>query len=147
MTGDVLYHGGAPGFGIGDRIMPHETKVEPDCPICAAGGDANHLPDRVFSTRLRIYGKYYASKWGRGWLYIVEPEGPLERSAADPFETYHAAAFRVVSVSERGVELTMSERRRLYRLWKDDDLARGRGQTPELSAADFQMRRLLGMRE
>jgi len=147
LTGDVLYHGGAPGFRAGDRITPHETKRCDGCPICAAGGDANHLSDRVFATRLRIYGKYYASKWGRGWLYIVEPEGPLERSVADPFETYHAAAFRVVAVSERGVELTMSERRRLYRLWKDDDLARGRGDRPEMSAADFQMRRLLKMRE
>lgn len=141
----ILYHGGAPGFRPGDLIQPHETKHLDGCAICQAAADENHLPDQVFATTLRIYGKHHASKWGRGWLYIVEPEGDLVRSDADPFETYHAPAFRVVSVSERGVELTMSERRRLYRLWKADDRARGRGNFPGAWAMDRALRALLGI--
>lgn len=145
--GIMLYHGGAPGFSVGDHIMPHGGKRQQGCPICDAGGDVNHLPDRVFASTLRLYGKYYASKWGRGWLYVVEPEGALVRSETDPFETYHAPRFRVTKVCERGVELTMSERRHLYRLWRDDDLARGRGSDPAMLVGDRALRRALGIQE
>jgi hypothetical protein len=140
----ILYHGGAPGFGVGESVVPHDTKRLDGCSICEAGGDGNHLPDRVFASALRLYAKYYASKWGRGWLYIVEPEGAMTRSEVDPFGTYHAASFRVIKICERGVELTMSERRHLYRLWKRDDLTRGRGTGAE--AADRYMEKLLRIR-
>lgn len=141
----MLYHGGAPGFSVGDLIVSHEPKLFDDCAICAAGGDANHLPDRVFGTPIRLYAKHYASKWGRGALYVVESEGDCDRSDADPIETYHATAMRVVKVSERGVLLTMSERRHLYRLWFDADRAVGLAQGPEYVLQDMQLRATIGL--
>lgn len=146
MSATVLYHGGAPGFRTGDRIEPHETRHVDGCPVCAARADESHLPDRVFATPVRIYAKHFASKWGRGSLYIVEPEGELQRSEADSIETYHAPALRVVKVSEVGVLLTMSERRHLYRVWGDADRAAVFAQGPEYEAREFMLRTLLGFR-
>lgn len=120
-----LYHGGVAGLRPGDVIEPHETKRFDDCPTCQAGGDASHLPDRVFATPVRLYAKHFASKWGHGWLYSVEAVGELVRSEMDSFESYHAAMFRVVGVCEREVLLTMSERRRLMRLWTEADKSAG----------------------
>ena len=146
MVSAVLYHGGASGFRPGDVIQPHETKKLDDCPVCAAGDDANHLPDRVFATPSRLYAKHYASEWGRGWLYIVEPLGDCERSEPDSIETYHASELKVVKVSERGVELTRSERRRLYRLWEDADGVAGIAQSPTDHIRGLRLRTALGMR-
>jgi hypothetical protein len=123
---EMLFHGGAPWFKPTNIISSHPTKRVDGCPICAAGHDGNHLPDRVFCTESRLYAKYYASKYPLGWLYEVEPEGELVRSDSDPFITYHAQGLRVVRVSERAVMLTMSERRRLYRAWMAEDKAAGR---------------------
>lgn len=124
----ILYHGGAPGFQPGDLIEPHPTRHVDGCEWCASGSDDNHRPDRVFATTLRLYGKFYASKFLRGWLYVVQFEGPFEPSDDDPFECYHGGAVRVLRVSERSVELTMNERRRLWRLWGEDDRVKGRPQ-------------------
>lgn len=126
MSRTALYHGGAPGFRAGDIITPHPTKHLEGCQWCASGADDNHAPDFVFATAERLYAKYYASKYGKGWLYIVTPESEMEPSQFDPFETYQARVFRVASVSERAVLLTMGERKRLQRLWKADDAALGR---------------------
>jgi len=147
----ILYHGGAPGFRAGDIIEPHETKRIDLCPVCAAGGDANHLPDRVFATPVRIYGKYYASKWVGGSLYLVEPVGDATRSDADSIETWHAPAMRVVKVSEAVVQLTSQERRRLQRMWADADRTSGFHLKPEYAMAESMllthvMARRLGMR-
>ena len=120
-----LYHGGAPGFRPGGLITPHEAKRVDGCPWCESGADDSHRPDRVFATTMRLYGRYYASKWIRGTLYIVRPNDDMEPSAEDPFETYCAPSFTVVSVCEREIELTMGQRRRLLRLWKEADLAHG----------------------
>lgn len=144
----VLYHGGAAGFDVGAYIEPHETRRLDGCPVCAAGGDANHLPDRVFATPVRIYAKYYASKWGDGTVYLVESAewSALERSEADSIETYHASALRVVRVAEQRVLLTPSERRHVYRVWKEADLAQGRGVGLADSLADLRLQRALGIR-
>ena len=141
----VLYHGGAPGFRPGDVIYPHETKHVDDCPTCAARADENHRPDQVFATPVRIYAKFYASKYVGGWLYLVESVGALERSDADSIETYSAPAMRVVKVSERAVVMTMSERRHLYRLWERSDRSLGRGIDNAYLREDMTMRFLLGM--
>lgn len=139
-----LYHGGAPGFRVGDLILPHETKHIDDCPTCAARADENHAPDRVFATPVRIYGKFYASKWVGGSLYLVAPEGDCERSVADSIETYQAPALRVLRVSETNCLLTMSERRKLHRLWAAADRSAGYAQTPGAMLADLQLKRALG---
>ena len=142
----ILYHGGAPGFRVGDLIEPHETKHLDGCPVCEAGADENHLPDRVFATPVRLYAKYYASKWGNGTLYLVETVGIYSRSIPDSIETYHAGALRVVKVSEVAVELTMSERRHLYRIWGEADKAAAFAQGGSYTAEDLKMRVMLGIK-
>lgn len=142
---NVLYHGGAPGFRSGDIITPHPTKHVDGCEWCASGADDNHLPDRVFATPVRLYAKHFASKYIRGWLYIVEEvEGSaLEPSDNDPFESYHAEKLRVVKVCERSVELTMSERRHLHRDWAAADAEKGIAVSP---LVDMQLRQMLGFK-
>lgn len=140
----VLYHGGAPGFRPGDVIEPHETRHIDDCEICRAQADENHKPGTVFASPVRIYAKFYASKYVKGWLYIVEPIGEFQPSDGDPFESYYGPALRVLSVSERAVVLTMSERRRLWRAWTEADKARGIGER-NISAA-WAYERLIGIR-
>ena len=130
------WHGGMPGLRVGDLIEPgHERATRDDCPICdarrvgtslAAGNAIIDAPsahrDRVYITTDRLYAKHYASLYGRGDLYRVEPIGDLLRSTEDSYETYAVTAARVVSVYDRAVLLTWSERRRLYREWGQADL-------------------------
>lgn len=129
------WHGGVPGLSVGDLIKPgHERKHHDGCQWCEArkaqaeGGDAPFLdplakPDRVYFTSDRLYAKHYASLYGRGWLYRVEPVGEVEKSEEDSIESWCAPAVRVLSVYERAVLLTMSERRRLFRAWTLADQA------------------------
>jgi hypothetical protein len=77
----------------------------------------------VYATSDRLYAKYYASLWGRGDLYRVEPAGPVERSPEDTVPTWMAPAWRVLAVVDRAVLLTWPERRRLYREWGAHDMA------------------------
>lgn len=127
----ILYHGGVPDLRVGDLIEPgHERMAHPGCPWCAARtrGEA-HLgidgpsedADRVYCTTNRLYAKHYASLWGRGDLYRVEPVGDLARSTEDTVESFKAPALRVAAVLDRAVLLTRSERRRLYREWRASD--------------------------
>lgn len=120
-----LYHGGVPGLRPGDLIEPgHKRQVHDGCAWCAAraalpperDGDALHT-DRVYLTPERLYARYYASLYGRGDLYRVEPLGELQRSTEDNVDTVTAEAAVVVAALDRAVLLTQSERRRLYRLW------------------------------
>lgn len=128
-----LFHGGIPGLRVGDLIEPgHGRRHHDGCPWCEARakGEA-HLgmdgpsqrQDRVYATSSRLYAKHYASLWGRGDLYRVEPVGEAERSTEDSIETWCAPALRVVAVLDRAVLLTMSERRRLDREWAAADRA------------------------
>lgn len=124
-----LFHGGIPGLRVGDLIEPgHERKVHEGCAWCAARADLppEHdglpgIPDRVYLTPERIYARYYASLYGRGDLYQVEPVGELERSTEDNVETWTAPAARVLVAIDRAVLLTMGERRRLHRVWGQAD--------------------------
>jgi hypothetical protein len=59
--------------------------------------------------------------YGRGDLYRVEPVGQMTLSFEDTVETWTAPAARVISVYDRAVLLTMTERRRLDRLWVEAD--------------------------
>lgn len=131
MTGPRLFHGGVPGLRVGDMIEPGNDRRHHDgCAWCEArqkgeahlgmDGPSQHA-DRVYMTTHRLYAKHYASLWGRGDLYRVEPVGELERSTEDTVETFMASAARVVAVLDRAVLLTMSERRRLYREWGEAD--------------------------
>jgi hypothetical protein len=131
-----LWHGGVPGLRPGDLIEPgYERQYHDGCPFCearraqAAGGDVPVLdglaehPDQVYLTPVREYARFYASLWGRGDLYRVDPVGEVEGSTEDTMESYRAPAARVVAVVERAVLLTMGQRRRLDRLWGAADAA------------------------
>jgi hypothetical protein len=120
-----LFHGGAPGLRQGDLIEPgHDRRSHDGCQWCAAraqlpaalDGNAEH-PDRVYLTPDREYARYYASLYGRGDLYQVEPTGDLERSTEDNVETWKAPAARIIAVIDRAVTLTPSQRRRIWREW------------------------------
>lgn len=129
----VLYHGGAPGFRPGDLILPAPTHRVDGCAWCASGREDSHRPDRVFASEVRLYSKFYASKYVRGWLYRVEPtDDPVESVSErmDLYASYQSRSFRVVAVLERAVEFTNSERRRIWRVWKDRDARLGFAKEP-----------------
>lgn len=134
----MFWHGGVPDLRPGDVIRPgHERRFVDGCRWCEAHRRGSGLPavldgppvhaDMVYITTVREYGRYYASLYGRGDLYRVEPVGDVERSVEDTVETWMAPAARVVSVFDRAVLLTWSQRRRLFRMW---------GAADELVAAD-----------
>ncbi|QNJ58119.1 ADP-ribosyltransferase [Gordonia phage Bunnybear] len=130
-----LFHGGVPGLRPGDLIRPgHERNHHDGCPWCEARarGEAHEgmdgpsqRTDRVYATPNRLYAKHYASLFGRGDLYRVEPVGEVDRSTEDTIETWCAPALRVIAAVDRAVLLTRSERRRLLREWGDADRAAG----------------------
>lgn len=128
-----LFHGGAPGLHPGELIEPgHDRSHHDGCPWCEArargeahaGIDGPSLrPDMVYATPNRLYAKHYASLWGRGDLYRVDPVGPAERSDEDTIDTWCAPRLRVIAALDRAVLLTMAERRRLMREWTAADRA------------------------
>lgn len=77
----------------------------------------------VYLTTNRLYARYYASLWGRGDLYRVEPIGALIASTEDTVETWMAPEARVLAATDRAVLLTWTERRRLFREWGAADEA------------------------
>jgi hypothetical protein len=127
----MLFHGGVPFLQLGAIIEPgHERQSHDGCEFCAARAQSRaHLgvdgpsarADRVYCTTNRLYAKHYASLWGRGDLYRVEPVGSILRSDEDTIPSFHAGALRVVAVHDRAVLLTWSERRRLFREWSAAD--------------------------
>ncbi|MBF6368394.1 hypothetical protein IU469_22110 [Nocardia puris] len=141
-----LFHGGVPGLRVGDLLEPgHDRRQHDGCPWCEARarGDA-HLgmdgPSQqvgVYVTSHRLYARHYASLWGRGDLYRVEPVGEVARSSEDSFETFVVPAARVVAVLDRAVLLTMSERRRLQREWAAADAAREPSTVPSESGDQY----------
>jgi hypothetical protein len=132
-----LFHGGVPGLRPGDLITPHPPRVVDGCHICqqrAAGIEpvvpglgvvdpVTRHPDRVYVTSDRDYGRFYASRWYRGDLYVVEAVGDVEPSDEDRFPTWMCQAARVRSVYDRCVLLTMAQRRSLLRRWTAADIA------------------------
>lgn len=126
-----LFHGGAPSLRVGDLIEPgHDRRVHEGCTWCASRAELpaeqDGLPrhqDRVYLTTERWYAQYYASLFGRGDLYQVEPIGDLERSTEDNVESWTAPAARIIAVLDRAVLLTPSQRRRLAILWGRADIA------------------------
>lgn len=131
-----LWHGGVPGLRVGDLIAPgHERKPVAGCAYCearaaqAAGGlppaidPLSRVHDRVYLSVDREYARHYASLYGRGDLYRVEPVGDVVRSTEDTFETYLAESARVIAVYARAVLLTPRQRRALSRNWGAADRA------------------------
>jgi hypothetical protein len=108
----------------------HQRRTHPDCPICVARAAGTSpidppsaRPDHVYVTADREYARFYASMWGYGDLYRVQPVGDLTPSIEDHFPTWTAPAAVVIAVYARAVLLTMTQRRALYRRWMALDLA------------------------
>lgn len=133
-----FWHGGAPGLRVGDLIEPgHDRRDHDGCPWCAAravekAGGATPVidglaleSDRVYLTEDRDYARYYASLWGRGDLYRVDPVGDVRPSVEDTIESWTAPAARVIAVYERAVLLSWGQRRALSRKWALADRAAG----------------------
>ncbi|MFF4388525.1 hypothetical protein ACFY0G_17360 [Streptomyces sp. NPDC001552] len=135
-----LFHGGFAGLKVGDLITPSPPRHIDGCVICAArargetyiapglGGidPPTGRPDRVYLTSDREYGLFHASLAWYGDLYVVAPEGTVERSEEDYFETWCAPAARILSVYTRAVQLTMPQRHRLFRRWGQLEAAAAR---------------------
>jgi hypothetical protein len=85
--------------------------------------------EAVYFTPIRLYAKFHASLYGYGDLYRVEPVGEIKLSFEDTVETWTAPAARVLSVYDRAVLLTDTERRKLNRLWAEADNEWKRGLT------------------
>lgn len=126
----TYFHGGVDGLKPGDILQPgHSRKQHDGCPWCVArengeahlGIDGPSQQAAVYMTPNRIYAKFHASLYGYGDLYRVEPIGEVNRSTEDTMESYYAPSARVLSVLDRAVRLTMSERRRLDREWAKAD--------------------------
>lgn len=139
----VLYHGGVPGLKPGDLIQPGHSRDgnHDDCPICrkrrehgaSAPGGTQH-PENVYCTTDRLYAKLYASLYGHGDVYQVEPVGPLVPTTdeGDPEGSYRCPALRVKRIVDVHVLLTMKERRRFARRDPDPMNPLPRHATPAL---------------
>lgn len=124
------FHGGKDGLKPGDLLVPGEQRKHHDgCPWCEArakgeahlGMDGPSQIEGIYFTTDKLYAKHYASLYGAGDLYRVEPVGQAQRSEEDSYETWAAPEVRVVAVVERAVRLTGKERRRLAREWEAAD--------------------------
>jgi len=125
------FHGGIPDLRPGDWIVPSPPNYLDDCPICQAkkAGIQTTIdpltghPDRVYVTTDKPYARFFASKFPRGSLYLVEPDGELLPSVEDRFPTWMVERARVLAVYDTRVELTWSQRRVLLRRWAALDRA------------------------
>lgn len=135
-----LWHGGAPDLRVGQLIEPGQSRrLHGGCPYCEARASGRAVvapdgspidaptgrPDYVYLTVDRDYARFYASLYGRGDLYRVEPVGDIELSTEDHFETWCAPAARILAIVDRAVLLTPGQRRALDRKWAAaDEVAR-----------------------
>jgi hypothetical protein len=131
MRATHFYHGGFPGLKPGELLVPGNQRQHHDgCPWCEArengqahlGMDGPSERPEVYFTPIRLYAKFHASLYGLGDLYRVEPVGEPRLSLEDTIETWTAPQARVVSVYDRAVLLTNTERRALDRLWRNADM-------------------------
>jgi hypothetical protein len=130
----AVYHGGVPGLKPGELLVPgHARKHHDGCKWCEArakgeayeGMDGPSQQEAVYMTPERLYAKYHASLYGYGDLYRVEPVGEFHFSTEDSWPTIYAPQARIVSVYDRAVRLTDTERRRLTREWDRWDIIHG----------------------
>lgn len=124
----ALFHGGSPELWKGRKILPGmaDRRYHEGCAICAAqkagvstGIDPTTPHGFVYATSDRAYARYYASRFGKGWLYEVQLADDAEPSTEDPpqFPTSRASSATVLRVLEKRITLTMDERRELFMRW------------------------------
>lgn len=130
-----LFHGGIPRLHPGDVLRGgHVRPVIDGCAICAARSagmvaviagqpvdpPSSH-PDRLYVTTSRPYARFYASLFGAGDVYEVEPLEPLHPSDEDHFPSWLTTSARIKRVTDVAVTLSPKERRHLYRIWSKLD--------------------------
>jgi hypothetical protein len=137
-TPTTLWHGGVPDLKPGDMIVPAPRQPVDNCPMCQAmeRGESvmvrhqgqthfvdgpREITDGVYVTSDRFYASHYASRFGRGDLYRVEPVGQIiaQQVEAGGFPVWVVPQARVVSVVQRMIVWTDKERRRFIRLTAD----------------------------
>ena len=130
MSDTRLWHGGIPGLRVGDVLTGGQQRKHHDgCAFCEARAKGESLggidpPSKlqgVYVTSDKEYARHYASLWGYGDLYVVEPLGELVPSKEDHFLSWVVSSARVVSVYQRAVLLTWTKRRALAKRWKVAD--------------------------
>lgn len=129
-TDNRWWHGGVPGLRVGDILLPgNERRTHEGCEWCEArkkgqayfGMDPPSARRAVYITHDKEYARFYASLYGYGDLYIVEPNGQAILSEEDHIEAWSADSARILAVYQRAVRLTMTQRRALQRKWKVAD--------------------------
>lgn len=124
---NLLFHGGVAGLRCGDRILPNmaEHRYVEGCAHCDAqrdgvassGFDPATPEGWVYASSDREYARYYASRAVGGTLYRVRLEGDVEPSLEDPFPSWRGRSAVVVEVLATKVQLTNSQRLRLFLRW------------------------------
>lgn len=126
----ILFHGGAPELWKGRTIRPDmaHRRFHDGCAICAAhkrGLSTSIDPATphgfVYATSDLSYARYYASRFGNGWVYEVDLASDAEPSSEDQFPTWRASSALVRRVVAKRVTLTMDERRDLFVRWGGTD--------------------------
>lgn len=122
-----LWHGGAPGLNVGDRLLPPTAtglvRTRADQSAEAGLSQISQRRDRVYVTTDRELAKVFARQWfdgtrvrSHGWLYLVEVEQADLEDDDDlrslPGVSYQAATGFVLAVKDRGVRDDPSASRR-----------------------------------
>lgn len=121
----ALYHGGAPEIWRGKTILPDQAtrRYHAGCKICEAQRNGRSSLDPatphgfVYAIADIPYARYYASRFGSGWLYEVTLSEDAEPSTEDMFPTWRASSAKVARVIEKRITLTMDERQALFIRW------------------------------
>ena len=119
-----LWHGGAPGLRVGDRLVPDPTRnghLVDGCPVCEARRigvplpEDDNNPERVYVTADREYARVFAAGWPLGTLYRVVVDVPLDERSNDAMPSWAVPEALIVSVYEKCVRLTPRQFRKLTR--------------------------------
>ncbi|GIT82070.1 hypothetical protein LLS1_37390 [Leifsonia sp. LS1] len=121
----TLWHGGAAGLAVGDRLLPptHTNAIG----NLADLGMKESRRDRVYFTLDRELARVFAAAvmrmTGASALYRVEPVGEMDLDPDFPAVGFQAKQARIVEVIETNITLTATEelqRQRPYLVWTDD---------------------------
>jgi hypothetical protein len=107
VDGDAFYHGGAPGVGVGDYLLPRSltgdagSRAEwPDEWVKAAGVEDLEDGDWVFYTRnFKLAARCaVVHRSGHGRVYEVVPEGKIEADPARVQDCFRCSRAKVVAI-------------------------------------------------
>jgi hypothetical protein len=101
----TYWHGGTPGLGIGDLVLPPDRTGAPT--VADFGADGVCRRDRIYISNHPAVAVLYASMHpsGRGRVYEVLPAGPLEPDpdwSGEPGLSLETTEARVFAVHDPG---------------------------------------------